>query len=283
MPELPEVETVARQLQAVLPGKKLRSVQVLDKKLGGFARYFSAGSRALRVFRRGKLVVIEFSGMGKSKSYLCVHLRMTGRLIWAAKQKKKSISKGGSGYFHETSTADKHLRARLSFDKGELLFYDTRRFGTMSYSASIEEIPCRGLDPITEEFNPELLAGLISGTKQALKAWLLRQDKLIGIGNIYASEILFEAKLSPRRKTSRLKKAEIESLYRATRSILERAIKHCGTTFSDFQDSRGEVGGFQNFLKVYERENEKCVRCKTPVKRIVQQQRSTYFCPGCQS
>ena len=123
---------------------------------------------------------------------------------------------------------------------------------------------------------------MIGNTHQNIKAWLLRQDRLVGLGNIYASEILFVAGISPLRQASSLNAAEHRSLLRATRRVLRRAIKNCGTTFSDFQDAQGLTGSYQHYLTVYGRDGEPCPRCRAPVVRLVQQQRSTYHCAQCQ-
>jgi formamidopyrimidine-DNA glycosylase len=138
------------------------------------------------------------------------------------------------------------------------------------------------MDPFSADLNPRVLGGLIGESHQNIKAWLLRQDRLVGLGNIYASEILFVAGISPLREAASLEATEHRKLLRATRLVLRRAIRNCGTTFSDFQDAQGLTGSYQNYLAVYGRESEPCLRCGTPVVRFVQQQRSTFFCSRCQ-
>jgi len=269
MPELPEVETVARQLAPFVVGRTVRGLQILDPRLRTAPTPKVRGRRITGVGRSGKRVLIELSPApdGGSPLWLAVHLRMTGRLLWDA---------AGQG------AARKHLRARFRLDRGALLFDDARRFGTFDWYRTREESRPLGIDPLSAELTARGFAELLRGSAQNLKAWLLRQDRLVGLGNIYASEILHSARLSPLRAAGSIDRAEAGRLFRSTRRILERAIRNCGTTFSDFQDARGVEGSYQHYLAVYDREGERCRRCRTPVERVVQQQRSTYFCPGCQ-
>jgi formamidopyrimidine-DNA glycosylase len=268
VPELPEVETVARQLAPLLTGRKVRSLRILDARLRSTRTPRVAGRSIGCVGRSGKRVLIEFAaanGRGASL-WLAVHLRMTGRLVW---------SEGSCG-------ASRHPRARFLFDRGELLFDDTRRFGTFDWYRSREAAGPGGIDPLSPELTPDRLEALLGESKQNLKAWLLRQDRLVGLGNIYASEILHAARLSPFREAGSLSRGEVRRLHGATQRILERAIRNCGTTFSDFQDARGISGSYQRLLAVYGRAGLRCRRCRTPVEREIQQQRSTFHCPGCQ-
>ncbi len=269
MPELPEVETVARQLAPHLEGRVIRSVEVLDKKLDSPSLAQLEGRRIVRVHRLGKQVLMELSASPKADSplWLCFHLRMSGRLIMDGCQ-------GGQ--------KEKHLRARLHLDQGTLHFYDLRRFGLMRVAGSPREAVPHGLDPLTPEFTPDSLAALLSGARGEIKPWLLRQDRVAGIGNIYASEILFDCRINPHRAPGSLSAEEIKRLHASTVRILKLAIENCGTTFSDFQDSRGESGSFQNLLAVYAREGDPCKACGQPLTRIVQAQRSTFYCENCQ-
>jgi formamidopyrimidine-DNA glycosylase len=271
VPELPEVETVARQLAPCLVGRTVRDLRILDPLLRDCETPPAvAGRTVLRVGRSGKRVLVAFSERPGRRGalWLAVHLRMTGRLLWC-----------------ETDRAAphvSHLRARLRFDAGALLFIDPRRFGTFRWYRSEEAAAPRGIDPLSAALTPARLAALLGRSPQCLKAWLLRQDRLVGLGNIYASEILHAARLSPFRAAGSLDPGEVRRLLGAARRILERAIRHCGTTFSDFQDARGLEGSFQRFLAVYDRAGRRCRRCGAAVAREVQQQRSTYYCPHCQ-
>lgn len=272
MPELPEVETVSRQLDLLISGRAVRSLQIHDRLLGDISTGRVRGSRVIRVFRLGKEVVLELERRTRScpRLWLSVHLRMTGRLLWQP----------GTG---RPGPADyPHLRARLVLEGGQVDFVDPRRFGVLRLTGEPDKLQPAGADPTTRGFTPGLLLRLLAGSRQEIKPWLLRQDRVTGLGNIYASEILARARLHPARTAGSLQWAEVRRLHAATVNILRRAIRHCGTTFSDFQDSAGETGSFQQFLTVYGHENDPCRRCRIPVRRIVQQGRSTYFCPACQ-
>lgn len=269
MPELPEVESVARQLAPRLRGRVLRSIELFDPRLRGFDPRPLLGRVVAGVRRTGKQVEIRFRGTPRSATTrLLCHLRMTGRLVW--------LTTG------ETPPDSRHLRARLRFDGGDLLFIDPRRFGTLRSPATSCGPPATGLEPLSRACTPRRLARLLEGSRQQLKPWLLRQDRLVGIGNIYASEIAFHARLHPCRPVASLRPEEIRRLHRAIRAVLRRAIRHGGTTFSDFADAAGRAGRFRAMLAVYDRGGRPCRRCGAPVVRFVQQQRSTYFCPLCQ-
>jgi len=269
MPELPEVETVARQLAPGLVGRTVRGLTLLDPRLRNGRTPAVAGRRIGSVSRSGKRVLIELSPRrGRQDGlWLAVHLRMTGRLL----------------RIEDRAPTDRsHLRARMRLDRGELLFFDPRRFGTWSWYRSREAAQPEGMDPLSRGLTPRKLADMTRGSRQNLKAFLLRQDRLVGIGNIYASEILHAARLSPLREAGSLDHDELRRLRSSTRRILERAIRNCGTTFSDFQDAHGVEGSYQHYLAVYDRGGEPCRRCRRDILRIVQQQRSTFYCAGCQ-
>lgn len=285
MPELPEVETVARSLAPLVEGQQVLRARVLDKaRLGDLPTRRVTGRRLARVFRLGKEVLLELALAGPSKNvaagpapaaekrntlWLGVHLRMTGRLLWRPERDAEALP---------------HLRAAFELEQGQLVFQDTRRFGTLRLYDSLEAAQPTGLDPTSEAFTVAALGELLargSGT-QLLKPWLLRQDRLVGIGNIYAAEIPHHAGLDPRREVGSLSRREIDRLHRATREVLAAAIAACGTTFSDFQSGRGVTGSYQQYLRVYGREGESCARCGGTVEKLQQQQRSTFFCSGCQ-
>ena len=268
MPELPEVETVARQLAPQIVGRTIRGLEILDPRLRDGPTPRVARRRIVDVTRSGKRVLIGLApGPYSTPLWLAVHLRMTGRLLWRARRAGPSPD---------------HLRARLTLDRGMLLFADTRRFGTWSWYRRLEDTAPAGIDPLSAELTLEKLEEMTRDSTQNLKAWLLRQDRLVGLGNIYASEILHSARLSPLRPAGSLERKELRRLRSSTRRILERAIRNCGTTFSDFQDTRGLEGSYQQYLAVYDRTGEGCTRCREPIERIVQQQRSTFYCPACQ-
>lgn len=265
MPELPEVETVVRQLAPFAVGQKIRRIDILDSRLDE-AELQRARGRAIQDVRRsGKQVIFDLSTL-KSPLYLCAHLRMTGRLI-----------------IGPLPANIPHLRAVLELDHGEVGFVDPRRFGTLRIFHDPAAFAPKGIEPLSDAFTEKALRELLARSSQAIKLWLLRQDRLVGLGNIYASEILFAARISPERPARSLQPNELRRLHRATVRILEAAIECCGTTFSDFQTARGQEGAFGAFLKVYGKEGLPCPRCRRPLNRIVQGQRSTFFCGACQS
>jgi len=270
MPELPEVETVARQLHPLIAGRRVKSLRLHDPLLGPIPTGRVRGSRVAGVARLGKQVVLSLERKTRTspRLWLAVHLRMTGRLIWRP---------GG-----EPAPDPRHRRASLVLDGGVVDFVDPRRFGVIRLTGKGAEIAPPGVDPMSDGFTPGMLRRLLEGSGQEIKAWLLRQDRITGLGNIYASEILFRSRIHPMRPAGSLDRAEIRRLHGATVTILRRAIRHCGTTFSDFQDAVGESGAFQQYLQVYGHAGEPCRRCGKTVEREVQQGRSTFFCPVCQ-
>jgi formamidopyrimidine-DNA glycosylase len=283
MPELPEVETVARQLAPLIEGRTLRSVRILDDLLRNGRVPQVRGRRVEKVSRIGKQVALELSPRPGSNDPLwaLVHLRMTGRLIHV-QSRLATTTDVKEAPSPVTAEHRKRLRARFTFDRGELWFVDTRRFGTLRWARARADAEPAGVDPMSPAFTRDRLADLLGDSRAELKPWLLRQDRIVGLGNIYASEILHRARLSPFRHAGSLDAAETGRLHRSTRRILERAIENCGTTFSDFQDARGVEGSYQRFLKVYDREGQRCRRCRGEIHRVVQQQRSTFYCADCQ-
>lgn len=270
MPELPEVETVARQLDQAIRGRTIKRLEVLDPLLGRLPMARLPRRRVEGVSRLGKQVVLTLKASGKGKPaflYLVVHLRMTGRLIWHTRARLRER---------------KHLRARLWLEGGSVLFYDTRRFGTLQVLDSQDQVRPRGVDPITGVFSAKVLRELLGESRQEIKTWLLRQDRLVGLGNIYASEVLFLARVHPSRAAGSLTWPEQQRLAGAIRRVLGRAIALCGTTFSDFQTVRSAMGSYQQYLNVFKREGQACPSCGEEIARWVQQGRSTFFCPRCQ-
>ncbi|MDY0061920.1 MAG: bifunctional DNA-formamidopyrimidine glycosylase/DNA-(apurinic or apyrimidinic site) lyase [Myxococcota bacterium] len=273
MPELPEVETVVRSLAPLVTGQRLARLTVSDPRLGfpPAACREVAGRTVTTVFRLGKQVLLQLAPPappGGAPRWLCVHLRMTGRLLWFP-----------AG---EPLPPDRPPRATLFFPDGRLLFCDTRRFGTLRLLTSLTEAEPAGLEPLSPACTAARLGELLRGSRLGLKTWLLRQDRLVGIGNIYASEILFDCRLHPDRPAGSLQPAEVVRLHRSLRRILRRAIAACGTTFDSFQDAHAVSGEYQERLTVYGRGGKPCTRCRTPVACEPRGGRSTYWCPRCQ-
>lgn len=281
MPELPEVETVARKLSPQITGEVVQSWEVYDSRLN-FPRKNQLLSQATiaEVTRLGKQVLIQCDD--PAECFLAIHLRMSGRLFWSA-GKPGSLKNDFEKYQTDFSLKSlAHLRIRFLFKNGALLFVDPRRFGTVEVSKKIDSFVPKGVEPTSANFTLSSLQQLLGKSSQPIKTWLLRQDKIVGIGNIYASEILYHAAIHPERSVGSLKAVEIAALHRGIKAILGKAIKNCGTTFSDFQSTLGETGTFQRYLKVYQREGGACKRCGGEVTRAVQAGRSTFCCVGCQ-
>jgi formamidopyrimidine-DNA glycosylase len=269
MPEMPEVETVVRSLRRRLPGRRIVRAEVFDPKLKPLDAKQLHGRTIADVFRSGKEIVIDVAD-GAAPLWLCVHLRMTGRLLYVRGR---------------TARAEKHLRARLRLDRGELRFFDSRRFGIVRLATTPADFAPPGVEILSGDLTIKRLAALLSSGGGPLKPWLLRQDRIVGFGNIYASEVCFAAGLDPRRRARSLKPDEIRRLHRVTRQIFAKAIACGGTTIDNFMDCEGQCGGYARHLKVYEREGERCLRrgCDGMIERLVQAGRSTYFCRRCQS
>jgi formamidopyrimidine-DNA glycosylase len=274
MPELPEVETVALGLRAVLPGRRILGVRLgktdfiddpaaLEREL--------PGSRIASVRRYGKFLLLEMESSDASHANfsLQVHLGMTGQIVTCPP---------------ETRVAP-HTHVFLALDDGrELRYTDIRRFGRIRILANgtreniLGEL---GLDPL--EATEEEFHASISARRARIKALLLDQHVLRGIGNIYTDESLWRARIHPARLGANLKELELKRLYRTVQAVLKEAIRLRGSSVSDYVDSNGEPGEFQLRHRVYMREGKKCFRCKTLIRRVIVAGRSSYFCPSCQA
>ena len=274
MPELPEVETIVRGLHASITGAKVQSVDVVRADLvADSAREFErrlAGVDIETVERRAKNIVIHLRDGDPAAARLVVNLGMTGRLLV-----------GDPGAAEPT-----HLGVRFRLADGRsLLYQDVRRFGRLQLLSAgewEERSAALGYEPLDADFTPAALRDLARGSRVAIKVWLMDQRRVVGVGNIYASEALFRARISPRKAARRLTRAEAERLHDAIVSVLREAIEFRGTTLLDYRDSSGERGDFSSRLRVYDRAGEPCVRCGTPIVRIVQGGRSTFYCRVCQ-
>ena len=262
MPELPEVETVAKYLSLHASKRRILSIEAKDCKLAN-TNLLSLSNRLIEaIYRNGKQIVFELEG----PKFLWIHLRMTGRLFW----------------FESNPSLVDYERLRVNLDRGVIVFSDQRRFGTVKISATFAEHEARGIDPLSKSFTAKVLHKLLSKSKTAIKPWLLQQDKIVGMGNIYASEALWAAKVKPTRKSCSLSFEETKRVHRAMRRILRKAISYGGTTFINFANPEGSKGGYSKELRVYGRENLACPTCAKRIVRLVQQGRSTYYCPKCQ-
>jgi formamidopyrimidine-DNA glycosylase len=275
MPELPEVETIRRQLASAVEGRVLEELEVLDARWSEPAppnevadAVRGRGIEALS--RRGKYLIWEL----EDEVYLAMHLRMTGNLLVVPAE--------------EDTPDRKHLRARLELDNGtRVLFVDVRRFGTgivlLGHDALEDYFSARlGVEPLGPDFTADALRALAQGRKAPVKAFLLQQERVAGVGNIYADEALFRAKIHPLRPVGTLKRAQIEALRDAVVDSLNAGIDAKGATIDDFRHTDGASGSFQDRFLIHLREGEPCVRCRTTVKKMRAAGRGTYVCEHCQ-
>ena len=273
MPELPEVETLKRLLEPDLVGRRIDAARIDDPRLTAPvapAEFADAlvGERIETLSRRGKYLLI---GLGSGRTLL-VHLRMSGSLRhWPAGE---PVNLG-------------HLRAQLRLDDGSTLSYrDVRRFGTWRL-LDAEELEAHlasrlGPEPLAPGLRPRRLGEALAGRRSSLKAALLDQRTLAGVGNIYADEALWRARLHPRREAGSLDAEELGALYRGVRVALRRGIALQGSTLRDYSLPDGERGAMQHEFKVYGRAGEPCERCGTAIEWIRLAGRGTSYCPSCQ-
>lgn len=272
MPELPEVETIVGELiENQLVGDNVSKLDVsfpkvlqniseenLQKKL--------THAKILNIYRRGKWIVFVFKGF-----ILGFHLRMTGKL-WLESQTKAS---------------HKHERAKFFLtSKRVLVFEDQRKFGRIYYSEENEPFPKLGIEPFSPSFNAKTLKALFDKSQRNLKAFLLDQTKIAGLGNIYVDEALFASKLHPQEIANRLTLKEIERLRSAIQEVLKTGIENSGTTLgnhrSNYASSKGKGGSNQNRLKVFRKDGKPCLVCGSLIVKIRVATRGTHFCPNCQ-
>jgi formamidopyrimidine-DNA glycosylase len=287
MPELPEVETVCRQLEPELEGRRIERLEVLD---GRWSRPVPpdeleaavTGSRIEGLGRRGKYLLLRLDG----DRTLVMHLRMTGNLVLVDGERKLDPSEGMRLYEGERTASERHLRARFLLDDDrELWFTDPRRFGEafLVGDAGLETRFARlGAEPLSAEFTPEALGEAAAGRTAPLKSFLLDQSRVAGVGNIYADEALFRAKLHPLSPAGSMRAEHLLELRDAVVDALEAGLENGGATIDDYRDARGEKGTMQDEFLVHTREGEPCPRCETAIARIVVSGRSTYYCPSCQ-
>lgn len=264
MPELPEVETFVRNLLPVI-GHTISSAEVLDSRLDLVPRNL-VGRSIADVRRRGKHIVMDFT----DGSSLVVHLRMSGRLRLERSQEEIPYTR---------------LTLRLGNGKS-VYFVNPRRLGTAQFCRDGASLDL-GLEPLGSQFTPEALHRITSASRTPIKQLLLDQRKIAGIGNIYAAEALWRARIDPRRPSNTLSSEEAAALHAAVVSVLQSAIAQMGTTLgtsvSDYRPNSIGGGTFQNHLSVYGKEGEACERCGGTIARTIQSGRSTCYCPCCQA
>ncbi len=293
MPELPEVETVRRQLEPAVVGRRIEGAEVLDQRwtrpeAPAAVEAALEGRRIEAVERRGKYLIVRLDhGLA-----LVMHLRMTGNLLLRPADSESTADLLESGRFggprlYESHPEARHLRVRFVLDDGsELWFTDPRRFGhgvVLTADELDDYFATRlGVEPLSDQLTPEVVLELAANRKAPLKSFLLNQAGVAGIGNIYADEALFRAHLHPLSPAGSMRLEHAEDLVEGIVAALELGLDHGGSSIDDYRDARGERGSMQNEFLVHVREGEPCVRCGETIRRVVVSGRSTYFCPGCQ-
>ena len=272
MPELPEAETIAKGLARVLPGRRIARARVLRPDVvDGPPRRFSSrlrGRDVVEVGRRGKNVVLSLAGGDR----VVVNLGMTGRLLHSSTSVPPRSARHPAVHFPLEGG-------------GSLTFDDVRRFGRLSYMEPADWTRwSKGLgpEPLSPSFTGHRLGHTLASSRSPLRSLLLDQRRIAGVGNIYAVEALWAARLHPARPSNTVDDTGARALHRALRRVLRRAIDARGTTLRDYRTADGEEGGFGPALHAYGRERQPCRRCRTPLERLVLSGRSAFFCPRCQ-
>ena len=278
MPELPEVEAVVRTLRPLVQEQRIRSVHVLHpiavkpQHASHLAR-FATDRRIRQVTRKGKYVLLVLD-----RGLLTLHFRLDGQLFWFLGL-NESLARANQP---ENGV---HVDVALEFGAGVLGFADRRHFGRVHAWESAEDsvgLSALGIDALSEDFTVERFRKLLAASVRPVKDFLLDQNRVAGLGNIYSCESLWRARLNPRRRASSLKPQESRRLHKAIVSVLARALECCLHPAPDFRDSAWWFQGLENILRAYDREGEPCQRCGTPIRRIVQGGRSTFYCRRCQ-
>ncbi|MFA5007912.1 MAG: DNA-formamidopyrimidine glycosylase [Candidatus Omnitrophota bacterium] len=266
MPELPEVETIKRELEKALVGKKITKVSVINPKVikEPSAEKFKkilAGQTIKNILRKAKLLIIELSN-GKA---LSIHLKMTGQLVYPGEEGKE---------------------ARVVFylsDGKTLDFNDRRLFAELRVIDDWNNLKfIKGLGPEPFDITAEKFCEMLKSKKTKIKPLIMDQTFISGVGNLYASEALFRSGINPARPANSLLDKEKENLFKELKETLKEAIEHKGSSIDQYIQLSGEPGGYVKYHKVYGREGKPCIKCKTPIKRISLGGRGTYFCPHCQ-
>ena len=265
MPELPEVETVRRELEKYIAGKQIVDTLVLWPKT--FVHQASAklnGQTIRKLTRKGKYLTLVLD-----KGDLVIHLRMTGQLLFIESGTKK---------------VDPYSRMQFVFEDGSnLIFSDKRKFGRIYYVDQAKTITDKiGIDAISKELDKATFSQLLLLSKMRIKPFLLSQRYISGLGNIYVDESLFRAGIHPASAARAIDADAKEKLFKVIIEILSFAIKNMGSTISDYRDPNGNIGQFQDFFNVYQQTGKPCLRCDEPIQKIKLGGRGTHFCPKCQ-
>lgn len=285
MPELPEVETIRRGLEKKIVGKTISKIEVIEPREVQGNTKEAIGQNVLNVWRKAKMLGVNLTG----NTTLLFHLKMTGQLIYIGVKKDDRIIGGHPTSDMQGDLPNKSTRVIFEFDdKSKLYFNDQRKFGWVKIipTDKVEELPSLktlGPEPLEKGFSWEVLKkNALKHKSMPIKVVLMDQTVVSGIGNIYASEALFDARIDPRRKVSTLSDEEFKKLVEGIKKSLEISIKQGGSTIAHFRDAEGKKGYFLDYANVYGKEGQKCNGCSSKVEKITQAGRGTYYCPSCQ-
>lgn len=260
MPEGPEVETVIRSFKHKVIGQKIINIDLIYKPIASNSLLPAINQTIKDVFRKGKFIVIQLD-----KGFILIHLRMEGKLL-----------------FDQQLINDKHVHCIIKLSHDYMFYHDVRKFGRLGYYLDLDDSPVSKLGPDALNISAQQLYTNIHNKKKAIKTVLLDQSVVAGIGNIYASEICFLAKINPFLSANLINMAQCEKIVESTHSIISKAIDLGGSSIHSFYDSEGISGRFQNELLVYGKNNHCCPVCHQQIKKVKLDQRGTYYCEKCQ-
>lgn len=285
MPELPEVETIRLQLIPNLVGKTITNIKILSPKNFIGNPKDIIGRKIISIDRYGKILSFKLYKLSKLSNfiYLNIHLKLTGQILYT-ENLKNSVFKNTIPFTGTIKMPSKTTRIVFAFSDGSGLFFnDMRKFGWIKITDKPEKPP--GIDTLSNMFTVKYLTVITQKTNKPIKFLLMDQEKIAGIGNIYANEALFLAKIHPLKKSKSLSKSEVPNLYKSIKKVIEQGIRYGGSSGADeaYIRPNGSRGSYQTHFKVYQREDKPCLICKTPIKRIKQGGRSSFFCPKCQA
>lgn len=275
MPEMPEIEALARTVRPLLRGKRIARCDVIHeiavrpssgrgaKQAAELLRRRVRGQRIQAVDRRGKFLLLRLGD-----GYVALHFRLSGKLLW-----------------FDTRKISGHVDVAFALGKSTLGFVDRRHLGRVQWARWPEELPgiaALGVDPLSREFTPGRLAKLLSASRLPLKLFLLDQGRIAGLGNIYSSEAMWRARLSPLRPANQVRPAEVRALHKGIVAVLRRALECCLDPAPELRDPKWQFAGLGAMIRVYGREGKPCRRDGHPIRRIAQGGRSTFWCAHCQ-
>lgn len=278
MPELPEVESIRNHLKRDVIGKTIKSIDVLEKKQFHGDVEKVIGHKIINIVRHGKVLAIKLDcGL-----FLNFHFKLTGQLLFAKDSRMAKFAYNIPLAFGNKMPGHSTRVVIYFTDDSALYFNELRKFGWIKLSEK-QEKP-KGVDVLTKEFTLDYFKKILQNTRRAIKTVLMDQDRFAGIGNIYANEVLFEAKINPAIAANELLAVQIEKLYKLIKIVIKKGIKYSGSSGKDavYILPDGSKGQYQYHFMVYQQEGKQCKRCKTPIKRIKQSGRSTFYCPKCQ-